>query len=1124
MNENMSGKIKAVAEIDTRKWKQGIREIKTSTQQLKKDINSGQSNFTSMLNGVGGIATKVGKQMTKSLTAPLVGIGAVLTKVAGDFQKGMSKVKALSGATGAEMEKLTAIARKMGKETKYSATQSAEALQYMALAGWNAEQSIKGLPAVLQLASSADMDLAQASDIVTDTMSAFNMEAERSVEVADLMAYAQSNANTTVEGMGEAMKMVAPNMRAMGYDMADTTAILAKFADQGVKGSMSGTRLNAVLRDMKAHAEDGRISINDQVVSIKKADGTYRDLLDVIEDMNIATSSLDKVQKDQALSTVFSGRALSGLNLILNSTTSEIKDFEEELRSSDGYAKQVSDTMEDNLWGSLTKLKSALSEMAISLGNTLLPMIRKATERVNEWVDKFNDLDDSTKENIVKFGLFVGAIGPVLLAVGGMIKLFGTLITVIKGVRVALTFLSAHPIVFALTAIIGGIIALNHNLAKSREEMQKNYELYKKLEQERVDKQMVAIEKAHQDKLKIIETEHGDKIDALTTEHNMEMSNYLALRKSAKERAEEKLENLKKDLQGIDTRKNTAIQAIRDEYGVFNKIELSKTDIVKAKYKGLEELEDDKIKKLEENLVKEIKIIDDKYKISIEKAKEELSAKKKLIDEETSYKQAQLDREAGLEIGLIDDKIAKLEGATDEEISQAKKSRLEREAIRLESLIAEEDDSKKRKELTREREEIITQVTKLAEDSRLEKKKWALREDILAIKLKNEEKKREAERKAEEEKTREETEHTAKLARLATQQEKEVEKQKTHTATLKAEVELRKAEYEKEKVAEIKVIQDTRIAKENAETAKFEAMKKSIKSQIEKQELFLKTVSKLYEAEMLQKKEQYAIDVENYKQSLNDKLEAEKQFKKKQKQKIQRIEANKTISALMTDVGTYRKDLSDGNPFNNWGAKTKLKANAENLAKKMDYQGLFNMANKSDAKDYEREIYVNEMNRIAGEVMYNKDKSKMLGDWKEKYGQENRGYTEVDHQMMKKINGVGWDWDKYKDKYQNGYATGTNNARAGWRWVGEQGPELMNFSGGEQVVNNVNSTKLASTLAKANNPQGLIDYRKLADAIASKIKPSINVSSNFTSPKHLDERTIKNNQEMLLRELAYQVS
>lgn len=296
------------------------------------------------------------------------------------FEYSMSNVAALSGATGDELGALEAKAREMGASTTFSASEAADALGYMALAGWDANESMEGLPGVLSLAQAGQMDLAAASDLVTDYLSAFGMEADETTRMVDVLAYAQANANTTVDGLGMAFKNVAANAHAAGMDVETTSAAISMMANQGLKGSEAGTALSAVLRDMTAKASDGAIAIGDQTVAIADSQGNYRDFTAILGDVAAATEGMGEQEKAAALMTTFTADSIKGLNLMLNAGADEMASFRDELYNSSGAAETMADVMTDNLTGDIKEFQSALEELQLKIYDSLKEPLRDATQ------------------------------------------------------------------------------------------------------------------------------------------------------------------------------------------------------------------------------------------------------------------------------------------------------------------------------------------------------------------------------------------------------------------------------------------------------------------------------------------------------------------------------------------------------------------------------------------------------------------------------------------------------------------------------------------------------------------------------------------------------------------------
>lgn len=362
-------------------------------------IEGDDTDFKSKVNGLGKTAesgvSKLGnvvKTAAVGIGGAMVAIGGYAIKVGSDFESAMSNVAAISGATGDDLQMLKDTAQEMGATTQFSATEAANALSYMALAGWDANQSASALPGVLNLAAASGMELASASDMVTDYMSAFGMSCEQSGYFADMLAYAQSNANTTAELLGESYKNCAANMAAAGQDVETTTSLLAMMANQGLRGSEAGTALAAVMRDLTAKMSDGAIKIGDTSVAVQDANGNYRDLTDILQDVESATNGMGDAEKAAALSSTFTADSIKGLNLILNAGVSNAADFENQLRNSGGTAENMANVMNDNLAGAMKSLQSRAETFGNAIYESFSVQLKDA---VNAAADALGSLTDA---------------------------------------------------------------------------------------------------------------------------------------------------------------------------------------------------------------------------------------------------------------------------------------------------------------------------------------------------------------------------------------------------------------------------------------------------------------------------------------------------------------------------------------------------------------------------------------------------------------------------------------------------------------------------------------------------------------------------------------------------------
>lgn len=399
------------------------------------------------LGSIGAAAETAGRALTMHITGKLLDVGQAALQVGMDFDASMSNVYGLMSSLNlsqAQMDALRDTAREMGATTKFSASEAADAMGYMALAGWDDAQVIAGIPGVLNLAAAANMDLAKASDIVTDTMTPFGMAAERAGEAADVFAYAQANSNTTVEGLGEAMKYAAPTADAFGMTLQDTAAAMGVLANAGIKGSQGGTTLNAMLRDMKNNAKNGAIAIGKTKVALTNADGSYRSYAAIIRDIDKATSSMTASQRDAALGAIFGDESLKGILATLKQGPDALDAMTEGMYACGGAAEDMAATMGDNLKGDLAILESGAQDMAIALSDWLMPAARGVVQGVTDLIGRFNALDDGTKNTIFRIGAMAAAAGPLLLNGGKVLTLLSGVNPLVVGLGAAAALAYTH--------------------------------------------------------------------------------------------------------------------------------------------------------------------------------------------------------------------------------------------------------------------------------------------------------------------------------------------------------------------------------------------------------------------------------------------------------------------------------------------------------------------------------------------------------------------------------------------------------------------------------------------------------------------------------------------------------
>lgn len=402
---------------------------------------------------IGGKMTAVGKGLSTYVTAPLVGVAAASVRVGSDFDTAMSQVAATSGKTVDEIGELRDFAKEMGSTTAFSATQAAEGLNYMALAGYDAETSMKMLPTVLNLASAGAMELGAASDMVTDAQTALGLSTEETTTMVDQMAKASSKSNTSVEQLGEAILKIGPTARTMAGGTEELTQVLGLLADNGIKGSEAGTHLRNIL--LSLNTEKVKDAFHEMGVEIYDAQGNMRSLSDIFPELSQAMEGMTNEEKTGMLAKLFNKTDLSSINSLLGTSAERWEELGEAIGDSTGAAGEMAETQLDNMQGSLTLLKSALEGAGIAISDVLAPYIRKLADFANMLVTKFNELSPATQQIIVGIGAVVAALGP-LLAIGGMIMTaVGTILPMLPTLGGILAGL-ASPI----AAVVAGIAAL----------------------------------------------------------------------------------------------------------------------------------------------------------------------------------------------------------------------------------------------------------------------------------------------------------------------------------------------------------------------------------------------------------------------------------------------------------------------------------------------------------------------------------------------------------------------------------------------------------------------------------------------------------------------------------------
>ncbi|WP_369040916.1 phage tail tape measure protein [Staphylococcus chromogenes] len=394
------------------------------------------------LQEIGGKMQSVGRNMSMYVSAPIVaGFGAAVKKSI-DFDDSMRKVKATSGATGSEFQQLRDKAIEMGAKTKFSASESADALNYMALAGWDTKDMLGGIDGVMQLAAASGEDLGQVSDIVTDSLTAFGMKAKDSGHFADVLAQTSSKANTDVRGLGEAFKYAAPVAGALGYTVEDTSIAIGLMSNAGIKGEKAGTALRTMFTNLSKPTGDMKKKMDELGISITDSNGNMLPMRDVMDQLRGKFKGLSKEQQASAAATIFGKEAMSGALAIINASDEDYQKLTKSIDGSKGAAKRMSDEMEGGIGGSIRQMKSAIESLAISIGDVMAPYIKKLAEWLSHAANKLNEMPKGAQKIVVGLGLLAAAIGPLLVTLGVMVSTIGSAMTVIGPLMTSIKTLS----------------------------------------------------------------------------------------------------------------------------------------------------------------------------------------------------------------------------------------------------------------------------------------------------------------------------------------------------------------------------------------------------------------------------------------------------------------------------------------------------------------------------------------------------------------------------------------------------------------------------------------------------------------------------------------------------------
>ncbi|EGP5413370.1 phage tail tape measure protein [Enterococcus faecium] len=435
-------------------------------------VKTFEKNSNSMTTAVGKVMQGTGAAMTKYITTPLIGVGVAAAKVGGDFEEQMSRVKAISGATGKSFDELRQQAVDLGAKTAFSAKESAAGMENLASAGFSAQEIMKAMPGLLDLAAVSGGDVALASENTATALRGFGLEASEAGHVADVFARAAADTNAEVGDMGEALKYVAPVANSMGISLEETAAAIGIMSDAGIKGSQAGTTLRGALSRLARPTKAMQDTMDNLGVSFYDADGKMKPLKTQVELLKKAFEGLTPEQQQNALVTLYGQESLSGMMALIDKGPDSLGKLTKSLKDSDGAADDMARTMQDNMNSSIEQMFGAFESAAIVIQKILAPSIKKVADAISGLVEKFVSAPESTQRLVVAIGAIAIAIGPVLYALGMLVKAFQTMkvglgvlgngISLFKKLGSAIGFLTSPVglVIAAVALLVVGFIYL----------------------------------------------------------------------------------------------------------------------------------------------------------------------------------------------------------------------------------------------------------------------------------------------------------------------------------------------------------------------------------------------------------------------------------------------------------------------------------------------------------------------------------------------------------------------------------------------------------------------------------------------------------------------------------------
>lgn len=403
-----------------------------------------------------------GTAITAAVTVPIVGAGVAAVKTAADFESSMSGVKAIMGEKWDDS--LTEQAKHLGATTAWTAREVGEAMQYTAMAGWDAKQNMEGLNGILSAASAGGIGLAEATDVMVGALAGFGEGADQAEKYADIMTATFTNTKTDMLGLGESYKYVGSLAGTLGYDFAEVNTAIGIMGNASIDGSQAGTTLRTALLNMTGDSKEVKKAMGELGISMTNSDGTMKSFSDVMHDMKKGFSGLTEEGKLFYANQIFGKTATAGMLAVINSTDDAYDSLERSIKGASGAAGEAASGRLDNLNGQLTLLKSAIEGIAIRIGDFILPYLKQFVEWAQKLADKLNGMSDEQLKAVLKNIALVASIGPMLIAFGKLVKIVGIVIKVFALVSKAGGFIAVITgpvgLVIAAILVLIGIVLL----------------------------------------------------------------------------------------------------------------------------------------------------------------------------------------------------------------------------------------------------------------------------------------------------------------------------------------------------------------------------------------------------------------------------------------------------------------------------------------------------------------------------------------------------------------------------------------------------------------------------------------------------------------------------------------